>query len=149
MDQIIYHQIENEIINYLEPFKDDYVEQCFDFKIISGFYRDDIYQVEVHGYHKNDYKPGKQTSFILLRLFINDHYKQIQISNIFLPNFMKHRGIGKKLIHKIFIISEIEHYELFIVDMVHSFYQRMIERGALPCDECDAAVQIVSETRLS
>lgn len=61
---------------------------------------------------------------------------------------MKHKGIGKKLIYKIFMISEAVHYGLFIVDMVNSFYQRMIKRGALPCDECDDAVQIVSETKL-
>lgn len=61
---------------------------------------------------------------------------------------MKHKGIGKKLIYKIFMISEDVHYELFIVDMVNSFYQRMIKRGALPCNECDDAVQIVSETKL-
>lgn len=61
---------------------------------------------------------------------------------------MKHKGIGKKLIYKIFMISEAVHYGLFIVDMVNSFYQRMIKRGAIPCDECDDAVQIVSETKL-
>ena len=63
-------------------------------------------------------------------------------------NTMKHKGIGKKLIYKIFMISEDVHYGLFIVDMVNSFYQRMIKRGALPCNECDDAVQIVSETKL-
>lgn len=61
---------------------------------------------------------------------------------------MKHKGIGKKLIYKIFMISEDVHYGHFIVDMVNSFYQRMIKSGALPCNECDDAVQIVSETKL-
>lgn len=70
------------------------------------------------------------------------------ISNIFLPDFMKYKGIGKKLIYNLFVISEKENSELFIIDMVNSFYQRMIKRGALPCDDCDDAVQIVSETKL-
>lgn len=42
---------------------------------------------------------------------------------------MKHRGLGKKLIYKMFVISEQEQYELLIVDMVNSFYQKMIARG--------------------
>lgn len=144
----IHQQIMNEISSYLMPFKDDYIEQRFEIEMIDLWCSDDTYQVEVYGYHKDVYEPEKQTSFILLRFFINYHYKQIQISNIFLPDFMRYKGIGKKLIYKIFVISEEEHYGLFIVDMVNSFYQRMIKRGALPCVECDDAVQIVSETRL-
>ena len=61
---------------------------------------------------------------------------------------MRYNGIGKKLIYTIFTISEKEQYKLFIVDMVNSFYQKMIKRGALPCKECDDAVQIVNETKL-
>lgn len=70
------------------------------------------------------------------------------IKNIFLPNFMKYKGIGKKLIYNLFLISEKENYELFIIEMVNSFYQKMIKRGALPCNNCNDAVQIVSETKL-
>lgn len=146
--QTIHQHIIKDILNYLEPFKNDYAEQRFEFKITDGWSSDDIYQVEIHGYHKNDYEPEKQTTFILLRLFINYEHKQIHISNIFLPDFMKHKCLGKKLIYKIFTISEKEQYGLFIVDMVNSFYQKMIKRGALPCDNCDDAVQIVSETKL-
>lgn len=61
---------------------------------------------------------------------------------------MKGRGIGKGLIYKIFLVSEKKNFELFVVDMVDSFYQRMINRGALPCDDCDDAVQIVEGTKL-
>lgn len=144
----IHQQIEEEVLIYLEPFKDDYIEQRFEIEMKDGWCNDDIYEIEVYGYYKNEYDPEKQTSFILLRCFINYHYKQIQISNIFLPDFMRYRGIGKRLIYKIFLLSEKEQYGLFIVDMVNSFYQRMIQRGALPCAKCDDAVQIVSETEL-
>lgn len=146
--QTIHQQIEKEILSYLEPFKDDYVEQRFGIKMVDGWNSDDVYEIEVYGYHKNEYKPEKQTQFILIRLFINYKYQQIQISNIFLPDFMRYKGIGKKLIYEIFAISEKEHYGLFIVDMVYSFYQRMLKRGALPCDECDDVVQIIGETKL-
>ena len=148
MVQIIHQEIEKEICNYLSPFKDCYAEHRFDFEIESDWYNDSAYRVEVFGYHKDDYKPDEQTTFILLRLFIHHEYKQVQIGNIFLPDFMRYNGIGKKLISKIFLVSRKAQYELFIVDMVYSFYNRMIARGALPCDECDDAVQIVSETNL-
>lgn len=146
--QTIHQQIIREIVNYLKPYKNEYAEQCFEFEITDYWNNDNIYQVEVNGYHKDNYKPEKQTTFILLRFFINYEYRQIQISNIFLPDFMRCQGIGKKLIYNIFVISEKEHYELFIVEMVNSFYNRMIKRGALPCDGCYDAVQIVSETKL-
>jgi len=148
MTQNLYEQIKEEILNYLDSIKYNYTKQRFEFKITGSWFDDNIYMVEVYGYHKDEYEPNKQTSFILLRFIIYYEYKQVQISNIFLPNFMKHKGIGKKLIYKIFVISEREQYELFIVDMVDSFYQKMIARGALPCNCCDDAVKIVNETKL-
>ena len=146
--ETIHQQIIKEIENYLKPFKDDYVKQRFEYKITDYWMNDIIYKVEVNGYHKDEYNPEKQATFVLLRFFINYEYKKIMISNIFLPDFMKYKGIGKKLIYNLFVISEKENSELFIIDMVNSFYQRMIKRGALPCDDCDDAVQIVSETKL-
>lgn len=143
----VYQQIADEIDNYLSSLKDDYAEQCFTFKIMN-FWSGNKNIIEVKGYYKDKFKPEKQDDFILLRLFICNECNQIQISNIFLPEFMKYKGIGKRLIYNVFKISEKERYELFIIDMVNSFYQKMIKRGALPCDGCNDAVQIVSETKL-
>lgn len=106
MEQFIHEQIKMEIFNFLEPFETDYPEQGFDFKILNGWNSDDVYKVEVEGYYKNKYKPDEQISFVLLRLFIYYEYKQVQISNIFFPDFMRYKGIGKKLIYKIFTISK-------------------------------------------
>jgi len=100
------------------------------------------------GYYNNEFDPTKQTPFILLRFCIYHEYKQIQISNIFLPKFMQYKGQGKRLIYEIFEIAEENSYGLFLVDMVPSFYKRMLDKGALPCNECDDAVQIVRETKL-
>lgn len=79
--QIIHEQIENEVNNYLMPLKNEYVEQCLDIKLESGWNDDDVYIVEVWGYHKNKYNPEEKTKFILLRLYINHQYKQIHIAN--------------------------------------------------------------------
>lgn len=146
--KIIYQELKKEIENYLKPFTFEYAEERFNFEIINYYYNDNIDLVEVYGYFKNEYEPEKQTRFILLRFYINNEFKQIQISNIFLPDFMQHKGIGKKLIYKIFIISEKEQYEVFVVNMVNHFYQSLIKRGALPCNECDDAVQIIDKTKL-
>ena len=69
--QTIHEQIEKEIIIYLEPIKDKYIEQRFEFEMMNGWSSNDCYQIEVYGYHKDEYVPEKQTSFILLRLFVN------------------------------------------------------------------------------
>ncbi|MGN0460977.1 MAG: hypothetical protein ACI4HZ_00870 [Ruminococcus sp.] len=148
MERFIHERIKMEINNFLKPFQTDFLEEGFDFQIIDFWNSDDVYKVEVEGYHKNEYNPYEQTPFVLLRLFICYEYKQVQISNIFLPNFMRYKGIGKKLIYKIFTLSKEEQYNLFIVDMVDSFYKKMLSRGALPCDNCYDAVQIVSKTKL-
>lgn len=41
----IQKQLEEKITIYLEPSKDDYVSQNFDFQVMSD-YLDDIYQIE-------------------------------------------------------------------------------------------------------
>lgn len=146
--QTIQQQIIEEIADYLKPYKDEYTKQHFEFKITDFWLSDNIYQVEINGYHKDNYDTEQQTAFLLLRFFTNFEYRQVQISNIFLSDFLRYQGLGKKLIYVIFTISKEEHYDLFIVDMVNSFYHRMIKRGALPCDDCDDAVQIVSNTEL-
>ena len=144
----IYQRIEQEITNTLIPLKEVYKQQGFDFEIQVDCYNDDKVLIEVRGYHNDEFKTGMKTEFILLRMNVCNDFKQIHIPNIFLPAFMKHNGIGKKLIHKVFVFSNEMNYKLFIVDMVDSFYQRMIKRGALPCKDCYDAVEIVSETRL-
>lgn len=146
--EAIHHEIIEKIENYLDPLKDEYIKQRFEYEIADFWTSDSVYRVDVNGYYKDEYDPEKQTPFILLRLYINHEYNQISIGNIFLPDFMRYKGIGKKLIFNLFSTSEKEGYELFLVDMVNSFYQRMIKRGALPCDDCYDAVQIVRDTNL-
>lgn len=141
-------RIEQEVTSILMPLTSLYKQQGFDFKIQIDCYSDEKVIVEVWGYYNDEFEIGKKTEFILLRLHVCNDFSQIHIPNIFLPAFMQHNGIGKKLIHKVFLISKEINYKLFIVDMVDSFYQRMIKRGALPCRDCYDAVEIVSETRL-
>lgn len=118
------------------------------YDIVDGWYEQELYQVEVREYFKDEYHPDRQTPFIMLRFSINYEYNEIQVSNIFVPPFMRYNGIGKTLLQIVFTVAEIERFYLFLVDMVPSFYQRMINRGAIPCDGYDDVVQIVKQTKL-
>lgn len=140
--------IKKAVSDLLEPYKEKNKDKRFDFETVDFQCSDNIYQVEVKGYYQSEYRPKEQTPFVLLRLLVNYECKQVLISNIFLPEFMRYNGIGKKIIYNIFTILEKEDYTLFLVDMVSSFYSKMIKRGAIPCEECDDAVRIVKETRL-
>lgn len=140
--------LEQLVIDYLEPLKEQYSNYNFNFELLSFPQDDDSYMIEIKGFHKNEYDDTKTTPFVLLRLFVLYECNQIHITNIFIPSFMKHNGIGKKLIQKIFILASVVKYSLFLVDMVPSFYDKMIARGASPCIDCDDAVEITPNTLL-
>ena len=141
------NEFKKEIDSYLSPLKQTFSNNLFSYEISDYFLDDGVYQIEVMGEYGNS--TNNTTPFVLLRFQICLEFQQVQLSNIFLPNFMKFNGIGKTLIHKIFVIAKENNYDLFITDMVPSFYDRMIRRGALPCFDCDDAVQITDQTRLS
>lgn len=144
MDKMIHQLIEEDISKYLQPFKEEYKDQAFDFSIESY-----LNSIKVTGYCRNEYKADETIQFVLLRLSILHDCNQVHIFNIFLPDFMHHRSIGKQMISKLFATSKQQGYDLFVVDMVNRFYRSMIHRGALPCDGCDDAVQIIDTTDLS
>lgn len=91
---------------------------------------------------------NKLTRTIVLRLSINHTNKQIHLSNIFIPITEHNKGYGFGLIHQILTVANDSGYKLFIVDMVDSFYSRMISKGAKPVREADDAVLIDDETEL-
>ncbi len=90
----------------------------------------------------------KTTSlFVLIRIVISEESKKIFVSNIYLPDFMRHLGIGRKLIKVIFKAAKELQYELFIDRMTKSFHESMRKRGALECKEPDM-LKIVDGTML-
>lgn len=131
--------LKSEIILKLEDIYKDYrflyndisIDECYDNLI------------EVNGN-----LDGKAiNSFISLRVSILDEYKQVQIPNIFMPEGMRRKGIGKIILRELFLISEKHGYRMFVVDMVPSFYNKLLDRGAIPCDDGES-VQVLEETRL-
>lgn len=131
--------LKSDIILKLEDIYKDYrvlynelsIEECYDNLI------------EVNG--NLDGKPIN--SFISLRVSILDEYKQVQIPNIFMPEGMRRKGIGKIILRELFLISDKYGYSMFVVDMVPSFYNKLLDRGAIPCDDGES-VQVLEETRL-
>lgn len=98
----------------------------------------------------------KRDEFLMLRLLVDCRSREIDITNIFLPPFMRYRNTGKELIYRIFKIAEPELVQVFLVDMVPSFYRRMVNRGAQRCcryigqelAEASDIVRITRDTRL-
>lgn len=92
------------------------------------------------------------TRTIVLALYIHHSNKQLHLPNIFIPQGYRNQGYGLGLIHEILVIANKYNYDLFIVDMVDSFYRRMISKGAQEVDNdgiaVDDAVLITNDTQL-
>lgn len=82
----------------------------------------------------------------LIKIIFLHSELQVQIPNILIGKNLKNKGIGKNIISQLFAICQHYNYNLFIVDMVESFMERMLKRGAIQID-CDS-VQITTGTDL-
>lgn len=82
---------------------------------------------------------------VLRAQFLHDD-KQVHITNIFMPESMTHERLGKRVIRAMYEACAKYGYHLLLVDMVPSFYRRMLERGAYQVDE--DSVQILAKTNL-
>lgn len=100
----------------------------------------------IDGTKKNE----ASNNFHLIRInLINDfEAKEIQIPTIFLPDELKYKGIGKKIISLVYSISIENQYRLFICDLVQSFYNKLVGRGATIIRPYDV-VEITADTDLT
>lgn len=85
---------------------------------------------------------------VIIRLTVAEDFKEIHISNIFMPMSMRRQGIGKGLIAKIYEAAKPFGFSLFLVQMTESFYNRMVKRDAVVIQEGDC-VQITDQTNLA
>lgn len=146
---ILLKKISNDLASFLAPLKQEYSKIGFDFSVIEPMNKTDELYIEFTGYNYDDYHQDEKQSCRFLVILCNDKEKQLHIPNIFLPKPMRHMGIGLKMIEIIHKACNEYDYQLFIVNMVDSFYNRMLKRGALRCDDCDDAVCVTDETDLS
>lgn len=92
-------------------------------------------------------KDEKKVRGSFLRIMINRGSKSVDISNIMVPFELKHNGFGKGALREIFKVVQKHNYQLYLVQMVESFYNRMVKRGAeviVPLD----VVEITENTNL-
>lgn len=135
-------RLEEKLFDYLYPYKKMYSSELFEFDVSSS----EIF--EIFGTYKNFYS-SEPNECIILRMSINEENKQICISNIFIPEFMTHQGTGKKIISIVFQLAEQFGYELYLIEMVPSFYNKMIKRQALEVEGYSDVLKIVKETKLT
>lgn len=83
---------------------------------------------------------------LILKLNIDRGNKIISIPNIMVVS-SKHHGYGKEVIAGIYEIATKHSYKVYLVEMVESFYNKMIKRGAKIIYKLDA-VEITPETKL-
>lgn len=121
-------KIENDIIKNLETFLSQKLSPKYYFS--SSYYDATI---QINGIENK--VDGENTMFI--RVGINKDNKQIYISNLFVPFKLKHQNIGKKLISIIYQSSLEYCFDVFLVDLTEGFYNRMLKRGAVKCDQPD------------
>ena len=101
------------IHKYLEKVLYDYVNQAL-FPVSKNVYCSQ-YEVSV-------------TSFI--RLVIDRDARIVKVTNILIPIGFHHHNYGKGLLALIYQQCKQLSYRLWLVDMVQSFYDRMVKRGS-------------------
>ena len=134
--------IEKEVLE--EPLFKEYFDRFEMIKVVKSYEKlgkTNITHLEIRGQETEN----ELTKFLMLELYIRED-KQIIITNIFIPMIMRKKGFGMKILSIIFELAEKEDYALFISDMVQSFYNKMLQRNAIPINK--ETVRITNETKL-
>jgi hypothetical protein len=129
--------IEDEIIRFLAI----YIYQQLNIAYEIEYFTND--GIEFYIYNKSDEKDKSR----IIRVLVYHETKQVLIPTIFLPKNLHHSGIGKYLIKIIFEVSCLFNYEVLVVDLVDSFRDKLLLRGALETDQYDV-LKIIKETKL-
>lgn len=132
-------KLNTEILEAISPVLKPYLDQFYELDRIIP--RED--EMLIKGTVEKD-APAKT---MIIKINVSHEHQQVYIPNIFMPPFMQHKRIGKTLIDLIYKVSKANGYHLFVVDLVPSFYNRLVKRGAAIIEEYEA-VQITDETDL-
>jgi len=111
-----------------------------------------LHHYSVYSDENTVYVVGKRnkddtSDFYLLRLNVNIENQEFLIPTIFLPIEDRKNGIGLRLIAFIFEIAKKLNFGLALVQMVDSFRDKMLERGAKETEIYDC-LQITESTNL-
>jgi hypothetical protein len=83
---------------------------------------------------------------LVLELFVRD-VDELHIVSIVLPSKLYYQDFGKNIIGHLHALAKSFGMRLFIFNMVPSFYERMVARGAIPCE--NDSVEITDNTDLA
>ena len=86
-------------------------------------------------------------SAIVVRCVIYRDEKIVCLTNFHLPNYLRGQGLGLKLLSQIFNICQKLDYKLYLTEMIETFYNRMVKRGASIIEPYDI-VEITDKTNL-
>lgn len=100
--------------------------------------------IEIYSISKDE----KKERSLLIRIVINRISQKIDIPNIMIPFELKHQGLGKRILLEIYKTTQKHNYKLYLVQMVESFYNRMVKRGAKIIFPLDV-VEITEKTKLA
>lgn len=95
---------------------------------------------------ENEIESYNDNTIIIVRVVIHRDCKTVCVTNIHV--LIQHKGYGKKLLSEIYNVCKKFDYKLYITEMVHSFYARMVNRGAKIIKE-DDVVEITENTNLT
>ena len=87
------------------------------------------------------------TLTLVLRVHFDHLSRQIKVPNILMPLGMQHQRLGKRVLGELYKVAEAHDYELLVVDLVASFFDRLVCRGAVIVD--DHTVKITAQTNLT
>jgi hypothetical protein len=98
--------------------------------------------IEIYAFSKES-----DQEFAVIKIGVQNDFRQIYIPNVFIPPVLKYNGLGKKLIHLVFKVGQLYNYEVFVVDLTEGFRAKLLRRGAVETDQYDT-LQIVDSTKL-
>ncbi|NQY31438.1 MAG: hypothetical protein HRT69_18475 [Flavobacteriaceae bacterium] len=133
--------IDRQIIKTVNDFIKSNPKLTKDYDYSNSNYND---YIEIQGISKDE---KKQLSFVI-KIVISRDFDKVDIPNIIIPRELKHNGYGKSILKEIFSVTQKHNYSLYLVQMVESFYERMVKRGAEIIEQLDV-VQITKKTNLS
>jgi hypothetical protein len=140
-------EVERHVQEAIQGLLDDKLSINHTFRYLTDYANERNYtKLELKAVEKDAPERSSPQSIMVLRLIFLHDCNEIQIPNIFMPDCMKRERLGKRAIKAIHDAGATFGYELFVVDMVQSFYERLIVRGAVRAGH--ESVQITANTDL-
>lgn len=129
--------LEGFICRYVSALEARFPQEGLSYRVWSSELEDGRRAIGIDGMRRKNQAAEPEMECVMLRLYISWESRQIHIANLYVPHHMRHNNVGKELLRHIFKIAELELAQVYLVDIVPSFYQRMLNRGAQRCYHYD------------